>query len=293
MQLKHGVWALTLFFLAYICPLFLNDHVIAPHILSFDTDASKLVYTQQLQNYVLHDYYSAKIPNIIKSIVAEQSSLIGTWDPWNGLGQPVVNSSGRVENYLPTLIVSALTRDPFIIYSFIALSACYLAGIFTLLLCVELKLSVAAGLIAAITLSVSPAFMWWLTPFSVFILTICWCIAMLFAITRCLNKRRLTETFLLIFFTYNFLITGHPQLIVYHSYFIVAYTLFLLHGKYQTEGIKSCVSATLPIAAAMFGATLIAAPYLMDLLDFRNDSARVTPPIIDFFTFAFTKNQLN
>ena len=279
----------SLFFLVYFFPMVTGSQVIAPHPITTEIGSPESTSENSQENRKFFDYPRSKIPSLIKSIYTKQSGLMSTWDHWNGLGQPVVNSSGRTQNYPLTWIASQFISDPYELYTFIALSSCYLAGIFLLLWCRELGLSSIASLLAALSVAVTPAFMWWLVPFSVFILTTCWCIAILFAMTRMANKGGFTVWVLLCFFTYNYLIAGHPQLIVHQSYLIVGYALVLLYRKcWKGNSIKG-VGLPLAMFSAMFGGLLMASPYLIDLFQFKMGSSRDVAPSIDFFTQVFSR----
>lgn len=285
LSFRKALIGYAIFFLALTFPYWGLGEVVAPHGLSFEIAAPEISDAGRIENREFFDYARGYIPQLTGLLNGQRSGWLALWNNQNELGRPLIHGNGFSPAYLPTRIIAAITGNPYRVFTLLSLGLCFLAGLFVLMLCRELHLSPMGGLLAASSLAASPPFMWWLTPFPMFIATICWSAGAVYAVTRISNKIDLPSWCLLAFSIYSLLMMGHPQSIVHQAYFLCGYSIYTVYCHRRSKGARSTFLYLVASASAVGIGGLLALPVYLDIAHAASESARNIAPDISFFTF--------
>ncbi|MGH8557434.1 MAG: hypothetical protein ACRESZ_08235, partial [Methylococcales bacterium] len=115
----------------------------------------------------------------------------------------------------------------------------------------------------------------------------CWAAGSLWAITRLARKPDLIGWGVLSFSVYSLLMTAYPQPVVFHTYILGAYGLYLAFRKGRSEPYEMGRFLAYSLSALMVGGVL-ALPVYIDLANQYAESARIAPDP-SFFTAVLPK----
>lgn len=279
--------AYYLLFFGLTLPYLLFGEVAAPHRHNIDIGAiDAKLNPGHIENRKFSDYTNAYVPEISAHLKGARSSWLTVWTNQNELGRPSYQISGFSPAYVPSWVVAQLIADPWRFITALSLFTCFFAGFFVILFCREIGLSPLAGLIAGSSLAVSPLFLYWLT-FPMFPAVWCWSAGALWAVTRLAKKPDLVGWSVLAFSAYSLLMTAYPQPVVFHTYILAGYGLYLAYRKQQLGALVAARFLALSATALIAGAAL-ALPVYIDLANLSAESARVDPDP-SFFTVVLPK----
>lgn len=276
----------TILFAFLIFPFWSSKNVITAHRQAKELAINDGLKNGPKENRSFNDYNLATLPECSEILNGQRSDWLALWTEKTELGRPIFQISGISPAYFISWALSQVTHDPFRFLTLLSLLTCYLAGIFMILFSKEIALTPMAGLIAGISFSTSPVFMFRIS-FPIIISVWCWSASALWSVTRIGNRSDFIGWITLVFSSYSLLMTGYPQFIVYHVYILVSYGLYLSYRKAQISFNQLFKFLALSISALIFGA-LLASPVYLDLLTTFKESARVNPDL-DFFAMNFPK----
>jgi len=272
-----------LIFVVFFYPYLILGEVITPHRQSLELGLADMEQDRtHIENRKFSDFTSSYIPEIRSHLAGARSSWLALWDSNNELGRPLSQLAGFSPAYFPSWLLSKFTSDPWKYITVFSLLICFLTGLFILLFCLEMGIHPVAGLIAGIGIALSPQIVYWLT-FPMFASVYCWAAGMLWAVTRLSKRSTLLNWSLLAFFGYSWLMTGYPQVIVYHVYLLLGYGLYLFYSIWKQERGKAFYFLGYVISSLAVG-FILAVPAYRDLLILSAESARVNPDP-SFFTY--------
>jgi hypothetical protein len=271
---QNSLLAYATFFIALTFPYWLNGEVVAPYRQSAEIAAPEIYNAEHIENRKFSDYANGYIPELNGQMNGARSGWLAIWTTQNVLGRPLYQISGLSRAYLPSWLIAGVTDSPQRFITILSLGTCFLAGFFVLMFCRELRLSPLAGLLAASCLAASPLYMYWLT-FPMFLAVFCWSTGALYALTRLEKRPDLLGGSILAFSIYSLLMTGYPQLVVFHAYILAGYFAYLVYRHCRSNGWPSTIHYLAVIAGAIAIGGLLAMPILADLAYTASESARV------------------
>lgn len=264
-----------LLFCSLTFPYWGKGEVIAPHRQFIELAAHDKTGAGQIENRKFSDFTHVYIPKILEHLKGSRSGWLTLWTDKNELGRPMGQITGFSPAYLPSWLIARFTDSPWRFITIQSLLTCLLTGIFIILFCREINLHPFAGLIAGTSIATSPLFMYWLT-FPMFSATRCWAAGAIWAVTRLARKPDFMGWCILAFSIYSLLMTGYPQLVIFHSYILAGYGLYLIYRKKQTEVSETGGFLALSATALIAGAAL-ALPVYIDVANTAAESARIAP----------------
>ena len=257
-----------------------RGEVIFPHDNALEAGAGIQHADARLSNRKFSDESSAFIPELASNLSANHKAWLNTWNPHMELGRPAFQVSGLSRAYALTNLLSALTSDPFVLYSMLVLLTVGLASCFGLLFLRALGLHPAACAVGALGLGFSTMMMYWLT-FVMFLSAICWSVCLLWLITEFTRRSSLPAALGLAFATCSLLLTGYPQMTILLAYLIAAYTLIRL-GQMRSP-LREKFWRTLQLSGCAVVGALASLPVYLDLFATARDSARLSGVRDSFF----------
>lgn len=279
--------AYVVLFLALTFPYWLQGEVVAPDRNAAAVAAPGPSGAVHFERKKFGDYAQAYIPEINGLLNDKRSGWLALWTAHNELGRPLDQTSGFSGAYPPSWLITKVTDSPQRFITCLTLGTCFLAGVFVLMLCLELRLSPLAGLLAAGSLVASPEFMYWLT-FPMFLAAWCWSAGALYGVTRLVRKRDPLGWSVLAFSAYSLLMTAYQQDVVIHAYILTGYAAYLSYRHWQSNGWESTARYLVVVASAVLVGGMLALPVYLDLAQTASESARVAPDL-SFFTSVLPK----
>lgn len=279
---RNSLLVYVAYFLALTFPYWMHGEVAAPYRQSAEIAAPEINDAEHIENKKFSDYANGYIPELSVQMNGPRSGWLAVWTNQNELGRPLQQISGFSRAYFPSWLIAGITDNPQRFITLLSLGTCFLAGLFILMLCRELRLSPIAGLLAAGCLVGSPLFMYWLV-FPMFLAVFCWSAGALYALTRLERRPDLLGGSVLTFSIYSLLMTGYPQLVIFHAYILTVYVAYLAFRHWRSTGWPPTARYLAVITSAVATGGLLAMPMLADLAYAASESARVAPET-SFFT---------
>lgn len=267
----------TLFFASIL----FHGEVIFPHDNSAEVGAPPVASAASApMNRRFSDQSSVYIPEIHHQLHGNHAGWISTWNPHVEMGRPTMQISGFSRAFALTNVLSWVVTDAFWLYTWLAVSAVILSGLFGYLLLRSFCLHPAACLTGALGLSlgVFPAF--WLT-FAMYIWGFCWTLALLWLVKRFVDRATIAGGVGIAFSVHALLLTAYPQQIVWHAYICVGFTMLVLGRRPGTWRGRAIVG-TLILSAVLVGIAS-AAPVYLDLALNASRSGRLAVTVDDDF----------
>ena len=275
-SLKQSFLLYTALFALFTFPYWGQGKVLAPNRQMLELGLKPIPAEHQTEGRLFGDYNDTFIPAVTEHLKEPRSGWLALWSNENGLGHPLYHLSGLSPAYAPSWVISQITSNPWRFMTILCLSICFLAGVFTLLLCVELGLSPFAAAVAGVCLCVSPVFVAAI-EFPMILAAWCWTAGILWSLTRMARRWDLLSWCVLSFGVYSLLITSRPQLVVFNAYIAIPYGLYLLYRLRieQPQNVWKFLSLT--ASAVLVGVTLTF-PIYLDLYHVFSQSVRSSAP---------------
>ncbi len=256
--------------LAFFLPLLVRGHVISAHdnrqelALPADPDA-------RLSNRKFFDHTSIYTPEIHHHLHGRHEGWISLWNPYPEMGRPTFQVSGNSKAYHLFHLLSLAIGNAFVLYTALTLVAVLLTVLFAHLFFEALGLSPTACLGAAAGLGLGVFSTYWLT-FSLFLWTLAWTLGIAWCVTRFFQRPGLDWGLGLAFCVHSLFLSGYPQQIVLHAYFLFGLTL---HRAWVAGGgWGPTVVRLLKLSAFVLLGLLTIAPVYADLVLATARSAR-------------------
>lgn len=269
------VAAYTIFFLLLASPFWLQGEVLAPTRQAEELGITAPAAGDRIENRKFSDYPTVFVPEVVEHLESRRSGWLTLWTAKSEVGRPTYHISGFSPAYALTWLIRPLVGDAWELLTVLSLSFCYLAGLFGILFCREAGLEPLAGLVAGASLAGSPLLMYWLT-FPMFPAVWCWAAGAIWGLARLQVRPDAWGGFILAFSSYSLLMSGYPQVVVFHGYLLAGLGLHLAFRKFRASPAEGCRFAACVLAAVAYG-TALAAPAYLDLLHLSSESARVAP----------------
>jgi hypothetical protein len=255
---RHALAALLVLQSLYFSPLVLQREVIFAH--ANDLELGEAVKDGTFaSNRKFSDQSSAFIPEINQHLNGRNGAWLSTWNPHVQLGRPTAQLAGFGKAFLITRLLSFLTRNPFVLYTYLAVVTIYLTGLFCFLFLKSLGLHPVACFSGAAGLSLGVFFSYWLT-FVMFLSSMCWTLALLWLVTEVIDRRSPAAVAGVSFAVCCLLVSGYPQFVILQGYLLVGFTLVRL--SCIRERRESVRAAVLIAGAVIVGALAALPPYL-------------------------------
>lgn len=271
MTSRRALLALVALVLAFFGPLIVRGEVIFPHDNREQTNDRAAPPSGRISNFKFSDQSSAFIPEIHQHLHGDHRAWLSTWTPAVQMGRPTWQTSGLSPAFVVTRVLSWLTGDAFVLYTWLALITVAGTAVFGFLFLHALGLDSWASLAASAGLALGVWTVYWLTSV-LYVSGFCWTLCLLWLITRFIERPSAARGLAIAFGVHALFLTGYPQHIVWHSYLLGAFTLLRLHERSATlrEGIRRALH--LSGWAAVGLATI--APIYLDLALAASRSAR-------------------
>jgi len=280
--------------IALYCALFLlcfwsviiQGDLIVPHRQDIELGASGPAKPESLENRKFNDDVQGYTPDAFIMLHARRSHWLATWDPYNELGRPVFHQSVLSPSFPVTLPLSWIISDPFKWVTCVTLVASFLAGLFALLFAREWGLGPWPSLFAAVTITLSPTFIYWAT-FPMVAPTYGWALATYWSIARFARRRNFASWCFVAFSVYGLLTTGYPQMVLYNVYLGLGIALYVAYRYARRHSLSTCMKhLVLPLSLAGLCGLILALPAALDTYAAAMASARVHPDA-SFFKAVF------
>lgn len=285
LSVRSALCIYTVLFFALIHPFWLFGELIVPYRLTSDIGAPQGSATTYIENIKFSDYWRGYIPGIRDHLQAPRSGWLALWTNHNEVGRPLIHVFGLSPAYAPTWLISKITSNPYRLLTLAALSTCFLAGVFLLLLCNELSLKPIAGLVAGGSVAASPIMMYWLT-FPMFLSVFCWSAGILYSLTRLARNRNIDSSgcAVLAFCCYSLLMTAYLQPVVVQTYILVGFLAWLTYRRWKSSGLVSSVRYLAVVGTAGGIGILLTLPVFLDLARTAAQSTRLAPDLSFFLS---------
>jgi hypothetical protein len=271
MNYRHAFLFMLIVQFFYFIPVFLKGEVIFAHNNAYELGV-QVGDDKYISNRKFSDQSNTFIPEINHHLNGNHRSWLSTWNPYVQMGRPTWQFCAFGKGWLLTHLLTFLTGNPFILYTFLTVLTVVLTGVFFFLFLKTIGLHPLACSSAAIGLSLGTLISYWLT-FVMFPSLFCWTACLLWLIARFLNKRSYGAAVGISFATYSLLLTGYPQDVILHLYLVGGYTLFRLLGS--GGRIKRRIQDGLALGASFLLGAITAFPVLADMVVLSLRSARL------------------
>lgn len=255
--------------LAFFAPMWIQGAVVHPHDNRLELG---LPPGERAAHRQLSDLSSVFIPDIHHQLHGDHSSWVSLWNPHVQLGRPSTHLSGLSPAFPLSRVLFLFCDDAAQAYTALVVVTICLAAVFGYLLLAELGLHACACFAGASAFALGVFSTGWLT-FAMFPAGICWTLAIAWSVVRFTRQPSLGRGLWLAFATYALLMTGYPQQIVWHAYFLVAFTLMQVWRAGASIGPRMRSIGGITLAAAIGG--VCALPCLADVALAASRSARV------------------
>jgi hypothetical protein len=223
----------------------------------------------------LNDYSYSFIPEVTTQLKSPRKSWLTLWTDKNELGRPITHLSGLSPAYAPSWLMAELIGNPWSFITLLSLGTCYLGGIFIILYCREEAFDPLAGFLGGTSFATAPPLMYWIS-FPMFLGVWTWSAGILWALTRVAKRADLLAWTMLAFCCYSLLMTGYPQLVVFHGYLLCGYGVVLAYRTFRASSATGMQFLVRASTAGLVGAALTV-PVFRDVALAREESLRVKP----------------
>jgi hypothetical protein len=269
---KSAFVALVVLLCAFFAPMLLRGHVVYPHDNGLELGVASGEPSEHRSNRKFSDQSSVYVPEIHHHLNGDHESWLSTWNPHVELGRPSIQVAGFGPSSPIARVLGWFTSDEFVMATWLAISAVVLIACFCFLFLRALDLHAWACFAASAGVSIGPFAIHYLNVVQL-LSGVAWTFALLWLITRFIQRPAFAHGAGIAFATYLLFITAYPQQIVWHAYLIVAYTLVRLVTSEGTLRIKSKTAGVM-FVAALCGVAL-SAPIYLDLAIQARQSARL------------------
>jgi hypothetical protein len=271
MRPRHAQLVLVGVLLAFFSPVLFGGRVVLGHDLGREIGAFDRPGERRLIDRLSDDQTSTYLPELALQLTGARSGWLATWNPDVELGRPAGHLSGLSRVFLPTLLLSFVSHDALRVYTALVVLAAVLAALFGHGFLRALELHPAASLAGALGLALgvftmhrmnAPMFPWGL----------CWTLAILWATVRLCGRVTWLSAAALAFAVHALLLTGYPQQVVWHAWFLVPFAAVRVWRR--PGGSAARLRAGAALAAAALAGLVLALPVLADVLEATRRSGR-------------------
>lgn len=266
-------------FLLFFSPVLFHAEVIFPHTNAGELGLVESPDPTHISNRRFSDESSVFIPELANNLSHDRKGWLATWNPHVQLGRPAL-SGALSRAFVLTNALSAISDNPFVLYTLLVLVTVGLTGLFMLLYLRALGLRPAACLCGAVGLAFTTPSAYWLTLI-MFVSALCWPVCLLWLTAEFTAKPSWSVGFGLIFATYCLLISSYPQTTILSTYIVGSFAFIRL----ANASVPNLQKLRLLIAMVGCGlAGLVAAsPGLIDMWQTAKQSARLSGVSDEFF----------
>jgi len=252
---------LGLAILGFFLPCIVRGEVLFPHSNSFEVG-----YASDVEgNRAYSDTSAFYVPELHHNVHGRTY-----WNPHSELGRPAFHMYGMSRVFYLTQALELITRDTLVLHFLSTALAIVGIAAFAFLFLRANRVRPTACLVGSLYLSIGP-FAIACQNFPLFLWGVCWALAILFAMTRFVERPSPGWGFALVLFTHSMAMTAYPQHAVWHGYLIVGWLVWLLWNR-CTPGRRA--RTFLGIAAAGLIGALSALPMYADLAVLSGASQR-------------------
>ncbi len=265
---KAAFLALAALLGAFFLPLLVRGEVVYPHDNGLELGIESRAPSEHRSNRKFSDQSSVYVPEIRHHLHGDHESWLSTWNPHVELGRPSIQVAGFGPSSPLTRVLGWFLSDEFVMATWLAITAVAGVAAFAFLFFRALGLHPWACFAAAAGVSMGPFSIHYLGVVQL-LSGVAWTFALLWLITRFVERPSFAYGGGIAFATYLLFITAYPQQIVWHAYLIVAYALVRLFDARDKRKLALAM-----LGAALCG-VLLSAPIYLDLAIQAGQSARL------------------
>ena len=275
----------TLFIVIWFWPFTINGQVIAPCLdYTVNKDVVEGLFKNDIPyisrntpNCVEHsDYTLVYIPEAHQMLNSDYYHWIPTWITEVGFGGMMQLSRGASANYFPTFLVSLLTDNVYIFFTWIHMAYVFVAGVVFVAYMKLLRLHPLAALLGGITYATLPIFTFWATQ-TPFYLHAVWFIVLLYLLHRLITDQRLWLMILLALSVHSALLTTYPQALVFLVTVLAVFVLYLLIRVAPSNEVR--IKYVIIVGSASVCGLLLTLPVWLDFINTLPDVLRTPVPV--------------
>lgn len=215
MTSKKALLLLAAIVAAFFAPLLTRAEVIFPHDNAIDLGIRDAPPSARVENRKFTDLSSVYVPEIHHHLHGDRTSWLSTWTPQVELGRPTMQISGLSPAFPITRVLSWLTGDAYVLYTWLAVLTVALTALFGFLFLDALGLDRRASLAASVGLALGVYTIYWLS-FVMYLASLCWTLCLLWAATKFIERPGAARGLWIAFAVYALLLAGYPQLVLWN-----------------------------------------------------------------------------
>ena len=262
--------------LLFLAPVLFQGQVIFPHDNRLELGTEETAASGRLSNRKFSDVSSVYVPETHLHLSGDHRSWLATWNPHVEMGRPAFHIQGFSKAFLLTHLASFITQNPFVLHTWSSVLGVLLLGSFGYLFLRSLNLRPESCFAGSVGLALGVFVTYWLT-FPMYIWPFAWTVALLWLIPRSketlLTRATVTAGLTISFVVYAMLMTGYPQLIIWHVWLVAGFTVVHVTRRARSWSAALALASKLTIPVLVGAAC--AAPVYADLLVNTARSARV------------------
>jgi len=256
-----------------------RGRVVFPHDNALEVGVWPDEESPWVSNRKFDDQNRVYLPALHHQLTSDSASWIPTWDRATQMGRSAVHTTGLSKAYFVTCLLSFLSRDPLVVYTWLTALAALAAAVFAQLLLRELGLHPTARLVGSLGLSIGVFSSYW-TTFALFQWTIAWTLGILWLIAASTRRFDAPRALGLALAVHALLVSGYPQQTVWHLWLVLGFAAHRLLTRVPGWGARLRLAGALAAAGAVGG--LASLPAWLDLARDAGLSARVDVDV-EFF----------
>jgi hypothetical protein len=270
----------TIFICIWFWPFIIGGQVIAPCIeFTVNKDVIENLYKNEIlyisrntPNCVEHsDYRMVYIPEAHQMLNSDYYHWIPTWISEIGLGMMMHLSRGASANYFPTFILSLLTDNAYVFFTWIHMAYVFVAGFVFVAYMKLLRLHPLASLLGGITYATLPIFTFWATQ-TPFYLHAVWFIVLMYLLHRLLTDQQLWVIILLVLSIHSALLTTYPQGLILLATVLSIFVVYLLLRIANSNDVR--MKYLMIVGSATVCGVLLTVPVWLDFYNIASEVLR-------------------
>jgi len=274
----------TLFIVIWFWPFIIGGQVIAPCLdYTVNNNVAEglfkndiLYITRNTPNCVEHsDYRLVYIPEAYQMLNSDYYHWIPTWIAEVGFGEMMQLSRGASANYFPSFLVSLLTDDVYVFFTWIHMAYVFVAGVVFVAYMKLLRLHPLAALLGGITYATLPIFTFWATQ-TPFYLHAVWFIVLLYLLHRLIIDQRLWLIILLALSIHSALLTTYTQALVLLVTMLAIFVVYLVIRVASSNNVR--IKYLIIVGSASVCGLLLTLPVWLDFINILPEILR-TPVV--------------
>ncbi|MEW4562461.1 hypothetical protein AB1K70_08040 [Bremerella sp. JC770] len=260
----------VLIFAACWHPVAISGEVMAVSNMCYHLGAPES-YDGRRFSWCMSDQIETFVPLLHQSLNSKSRHRLALWNPHSEFGTPTLHSANLSNLHFIPHVLSLFIEDAFVLYSWMTLVICFLAGTFAFLLFSELGVKPFGAMAGALFLScgMTPSY---LTYFSAFPSTYCWTCCLLWVLVVYCRTGNLIWLLAIVVAVFSFLVTGNLAIAPPHIFMVMGVAVTSLLW-FRVSWKQLLVRGTLLLLAAIVGASLCA-PVVLDIAVAQKRSVR-------------------